>query len=547
MIRPVSAEVAPFSNHVVAWLREKIEALLVQLAGDPSGLMRVLKEIDCRSAQSCDFSLAVMVAFLDLLSNKLPANLKYTDVAPFSTFIQMVSPLRDMVSCAQIEGHAKFGQIRVFTMKLLDLIASEELTVEQLLGLKTVAIGGGDWKSPLVEFASAYGHPVSSDTIAHSEEIIVRFQTKLQTVRLYLVHVQLESKEGEVGFVADALAELNRLCAHLEDNIGSLMVRQLRGQDVWGRLYEMVHLAEDFTNCKGSKLFESVWRRELATRVSCELGNTDLGSDAERRASVRQLVVLCEEVADATGKCMDSFLLSFSNPATLKIGAVAQIWVSGLVFNSEQAALGLTIYNEKLVHFRNEWHLLQALTEMYAFRGFATGLLAVFEMFEGVNCSASSGIIDVTTTLSSFDVEAEDASLLQVYEHMVAWQDAVTQLTSGHFDRFVELLRELQLCGEVVNFLQLLRDEKNVNLIDMVEDSSDSIVRAETVAEFDSIRRSFRGLLLLLVDKGTCNPEAFMRDLTQNLLSGDDADKHLTAKLFSCRSQVRIENLWTII
>lgn len=547
LIRPINDEVLPLSNHVVEWLSCKMVASLAQQVNDSSYLMRVLNEIDCHNALTCEFSVAVVVLFLDLLTKRMPARLlycdSYVDVVSVSSIVQVMSTLRDMVSLEQMKRHAKFTQIKALVDKIFKAILGGEILVADFLHVKAVGSNGGsDWKVPLVNFAKAYAVDLTLETLNGCELAIATFQTKLQNVRLYLVHVQQESKEEtEAGFVAVALAELNRLCSHLEDNIGVFSVEQVRSDDLWGRLLDLVPLAEEFSACRGSKLYESIWCRELGSRLGNEEVNdsTDSESGSEKRDKVSQLVTLCGDVNNASEACLDGFLKSFANFRSLKIGDVAHIWVTNLVFDEEYQSLGkIQLYRGKLEHFHDKRYLLQALSDMYAMRDYASGLLDVFQMFEGVMVDDSSHIVRVTNQLVDFDCEADDALLEKMHLLNTRFQGAVAQLTGNNFKLFVGLLRELRLCSEVMSFLHQLRDEKNVNLIDMVEDSSDSIVRPETVAEFDSIRRSFRELLVRLADRRHCSPEDFVRDLTECLLIHQDSDAHLAAKLYSCRSQV---------
>jgi hypothetical protein len=83
ILRPLHDDVLPLSKQVVAWMGEKMAALLAQLVNDPDAPLRLLRAIDCRAELTCDFSVAVEVTFLDLLTKQLPAHLSYTSAVPF--------------------------------------------------------------------------------------------------------------------------------------------------------------------------------------------------------------------------------------------------------------------------------------------------------------------------------------------------------------------------------------------------------------------------------------------------------------------------------
>eukprot|EP01034_Spumella_vulgaris_P021951 gene21951-28030_t len=542
LIRPVNELAMVLSNDVVAWLRGKLEESFAQLANDPDASMRLLKAIYRSADKPCAFTEGVLATLLDLLTEKLPLHMTYADAIAFSVQVRAFHGLQDDYLLALLEKHPKYKQIKVFVTKLLGTIVSEDILVRELLQLKTVQGGGADWKTPLLNFAIAYKVNVTPAMLNSCEETIASFQAKLVNIRAYLNNVEKESGETSSGFVTDALVELNRVCTHLEHSVGSLAAKVLRGPAVWGRARELMPMAEEFHLHKESQLFLTTWRREFGTRASVELVDTELEPGSERRDAVQQFITLCEDANTATDTVLNAFLLSFATPNTLKIKAMTKVWVAGLNCEDEYRTLGDTKYRNKLAHFWSQRQLLEALTNMNVYRNHASGLLDALKMFVGVDATSSSAIVDLSTALSTFEVDAEDASLWEIHECIENWHAVVTTATSNHFDSFVELLSELRGCGEVISFLYLLRPEKNVNLIDMVEENSDSIVRAETVAEFDAIRRAFRQLILSDRER---SPGTFLTDLTTSLLVGIDRDVGLAAKLHSCKSQIHsIRDIW---
>lgn len=616
------------------WLRRNL--LLVLDVASPQSFFRPVTQIDCPADQvtARPLSQKMLSLLLDTLSappyatpRARKAPLDYCHLEPFGEFVRAIciansrsksSSSLSMLSHKMLLAHCYFQELVVYAEQLAGSVSSGAITLRCFAQVQARP-------DPLLCFSSALGASLTAATITDCHSSVLRFQGNLAATRQYLNRVQERSFVFPIA--QSVVVHCMELLRALESTSDALQLSQL---NTLGALSDevaaLVPIAHSLQDVKDSALYLSIWNCELdraMTHYAADTANVGtepphMGMDVDINdadvdvnvedgslttatvildegveeckeepvddSAVRDFLALCEAVGERSDDQINQFLESFSGSkrSHLKMVSVRLLWSSDMVFEKELTALRKSDrFGDKLESWGNSCGaMMRSLSDSSQYCTIlAPALLAMVQLF---NCrTEASALIAMSHELVAVQTRPDEVLMSELTELMINWRRTVADQCGQHcsFEALTDFVCELQHCGAVIAFVDEVKDEKDFNLMDMVEENADSAIRAETVAEFESIRRALTPLLRPTVQSIRAKaipeaasgnnvravaqaaplqesakvtlvsrldtPEKMLREFSAKLLG---SVTNTTAKLHSCRHQIHgIKAIWNSV
>eukprot|EP01036_Dinobryon_divergens_P034712 gene34712-44894_t len=468
-----------------------IRTKLLEFLTSPHSYMQALIAMDGKVSGSLnEFSTIVMTEFFKIFVQALKKK-EYADFAPYSAFIVQIyfGNNENNISHRVITSNLQLKQLHKYLTVLINSITNQSMTVDTLCYIQSLD-SSLLWWQDLMNFSTAIGGNLTQETLMFLADSIANLRVELQNIRAYLNLISRYEGLDQIKGCQELVDE----CTSLEQRFGSLTLKETLGSDIWVTLEDIRVQASFLNSIEKSKLFMSEWIKQMKYLISLD--------EVETFSSV------CKTANELSSDKLNDFLISLQEPFELSVNSsVLSMWTSETIFIDEYNALKGTKFANHLrilgesEHILKNWTCAHKVCNIYAPR-----LLEVFKLFNCMVNPFNEFIIELNILSQFFEAkerqteenstsDSTDDSLGYLSQHIDKWKTSVNQLTEGHFESVMDIIIELQAATDLVSFIKEIRNEKNFNMIDMVEEHSDSIIRAETVSEFDIIRRFIRPLI----------------------------------------------------
>eukprot|EP01038_Epipyxis_sp_PR26KG_P009643 gene9643-12983_t len=397
----------------------------------------------------------ILNKFTEIVNKK---KLKYQTLSRFN------KPIRLFLDSSRFKeiilNHKDMNKIVEFVNNLITSIYSKSITFARIQEM-VATTGTASWVDIMYGYASSLNINLTKETLTHMEIKCMEFREEMNATSEYLNTVHDWLSKISHSFLVQLSLFLDHF-VNLKSNLPSLSMIDIESShNVWGKLLVIKNNSTSFSVIKASKLIARVWKETLL-EFSCR-GSDSLEFDFPSLSS---------EAFEKTLITINQYLNYLKNPESLSLAAARLIWKDGTSWEHETNAFKKYIISniEK--------------SDFYC-RKYAPALMKTLEVF---SCCDDREIVRSSRKLIGISPEI---SLKELSYIITTWAN----LLGDDWEMLLPIFLEFSKSSDLVDFIREIKNEKNFDLIDMVEEHSDSFIRLDTAYHFDAARRFIRELL----------------------------------------------------
>lgn len=455
------------------------------------------------------------------------------------------------------QEHTGFRMTRDLAEALLESIQQKSISIKDFnLIAKNRQT---DWQGSLSQLSEILGNSrVERSFLKECLNAIKLFKESLACIKAFLSYCLSIVAGFETGSKSlQSFEYLEKQCLAIESNIGNLTLAQIGDlSSVLGDLKNILNHAELHRSIYTSKLYISTWNQTFKEAIDkiyvSERSLTEIHDLFDDQPKIEMIDSIFTCASDETDRLLSEFFLAFNDVASVKFNYARKFWSSEMDFDNEIDALEKSKFSQKIIYFRGAGQVLRHLSRAFHYcQNVAPAFLKVCEIFN-VHGTAESELFDIATKLANFDFKSETSELKLLSDYIEDWERKLSSSKGAKrmkrlpilTELVEELLLQLSYFKEILDFLNEIKTEKNFNIIDMVEENSESIIRAETVSNFDSVRRFLHPIII----KGSLSVESLLIELfslAQGIIDETTHQYDMIQRLESSRAHIHgIKSIW---
>eukprot|EP01038_Epipyxis_sp_PR26KG_P006688 gene6688-9172_t len=417
-----------------------------------------------------------VLLLLNILNTKIGyPKLSYEKMGNLSVFFYLF--MQSMDRELFLLEHDGMTSILKYIQKLMELIKEKKFT---LAGVDEVtsALITPSWLEALDNICKCSNVKLTRTDFTEIKDAVSKFRQELIGLRNYVTRC-VDCLQGHCSITH--LKLYLDFISSLESKTSTLTLAEVSNPMVWELLSDLKPHAQFLTQVQDSTLITTLW--EQIFRSLHPIIDEDQSSLVDNNGL--NFIELSEGAVSKVRQQLKIFFEKIATPDLITLSEVRKIWVDGLIWDQELKVFQ-EIFPVYSVTLERSYQMIQHLTKVALFQSvYAPGLISALEIFD---CSLDSDLGRSSERLVSV---GDDISLFEFNDSIINWQYCM----GDDWESLITIVVELGKAKELVDFVKVILEEKNFNLIDMVEEHSDSIIRAETVSEFDVVRRFLRPLL----------------------------------------------------
>jgi hypothetical protein len=485
------------------------------------------------------FATNIMIFFLELLSTKFPLQDKMESLILWAPVLSEVFQAKSL-SNAVVDKVNKLNLLKeyIYDEIFIPIIINKSITIENFINLQR--LGGSLWVENL---ALLYHITNYDEDVGDVKALLNKIHNQIILMRERIKYLRCALEDfSRAKSPHTELDDKQLTLQTIENKIDSFTLLDIDSNSIWEEFGDILVTATDFFMVRKSIVFNKILTKTFDEEllIEADISFTDY----------------FENTVASTIAVLQNFLHNVNQMENCDALTIVEYWCDNYIdVDEERNILKDTSLNEESIC------LIERKNELNAIRDYHEVKLLIFELGhvkkilqrEDLNeqmeefeiLSNFSKKLELNGDKNSIHISSSTTTTaLSLANSIIEWKNIITPyLRNQKYSDIRDLMHILASSDYLIDFIKQIKDETNLNLIDMIEEHADGYINADTITNFESVRRFLTATLA--IDKKKHIFHWLTDFVTISIEKSSNNISQLCAKVYACNLQANaLHDMW---